>query len=419
MQRQISSSSNESEKGGDSKNGKDKKMKKKSSFGSKLKFFSGLEKGNGHHHKKGKADTGASVVAVSHVDKSTPQVTTIDIEDTSLIVAAKMTEKRHQLHDEMIRNYLERAKVRFDEEQKLLRLLENEASSHHHLQQHLPRSQHPLPPRMNANHTSQIGNPLQLSQPPPAHHSELPLDSYDVPHQQRRGGNPNRYPAHAPPYSGVSHSAGSGNPPVSPTSRGQPQQPTRHQQQPVRGEPVPESFVFVNRLPNNPKHNGSSGDRHYQQQTRQPRSPGGYSPTNHFPHGMRPAPQSSNMTATDGRMSAPREDQYRARPVSEPPQRNPKSQPHNSYDVSKMQKALPRSEVNSTEARSSGDPSRSKGDVGRGAPGTKPCRSSGCAFYGTETTDYFCSKCYQTKAHQKAPAKGKRKGAFWKKWIMN
>ena len=408
LHRQISSSSSESEKN-DGKSGKDRKLKKKASFGQKLKFFSGLEKTGG---KKGKAEIHAASAGSIRKD-GTPQITTADLEELSSVVGAKMTERRHQLHDEMIQNYLQRAKVRFDEEQKLLRLLENESSLHSQQQQSPTRSHQRqrisdagvprISPVLNQP-SSQIGNPLR-------NHNDLPVESH---HNPRREGIPNRYPAQ------------SGNKAISQPNRGHPVS------QQMNYNKVPQSIVYVDRRTDQRHVVNNAGSqpqtRHHKGYSPPNQFPAGMRPMPHdFPPGMRPAPQ-SNRTSPDGRMSVPdsrmlgpsrsnpgnRSPQSpRGRPVSQPPMSSQSQPPpqYNNYDMKKVQKALPKSEK--PDHRSQG----ADGADGGSRAGTKPCRSPDCDFYGTQATDYFCSKCYQTKAKSNQPqTKQKKKGgAFWKK----
>ncbi|XP_071489129.1 OTU domain-containing protein 7B-like [Diadema antillarum] len=97
---------------GSEKSSKSGSKEKSKSFGKKLKHFAGLDKGK-KSSRKNAGDT-PQLIEKQPVSKNSA-VTIGDISDRSIVVAAKMDDIRLQGHEEMIRNYLEAAKGRYQE----------------------------------------------------------------------------------------------------------------------------------------------------------------------------------------------------------------------------------------------------------------------------------------------------------------
>ena len=103
------------------------------SFGKKLKYFAKLEK-----PKNGSTPAG---------DKSRiGPVSLAELEDPTIIVGAKMSERRHQLQYEMIKNYIDKAKERFEEERRLKRLLKEEVRHQQEQLANVQQNPHLAPP---------------------------------------------------------------------------------------------------------------------------------------------------------------------------------------------------------------------------------------------------------------------------------
>eukprot|EP00057_Strongylocentrotus_purpuratus_P004850 XP_003729614.1 PREDICTED: OTU domain-containing protein 7B [Strongylocentrotus purpuratus] len=128
--RSNSSGSEKSDRSG----GKEKE--KSRSFGKKLKHLAGLDKGKKGSSRKDGHEQFHIIEEKSQVERHPPHVSIQDVADRSVVVAAKMDDIRLQGHEEMIRNYMEAAKDRFQEEVTLKRMIaaENRSRQQHRVQ---------------------------------------------------------------------------------------------------------------------------------------------------------------------------------------------------------------------------------------------------------------------------------------------
>ena len=117
VSRSNSSGSDKSDKSGS----KDKSK----SFGKKLKHLARLDKSTKKTSRKDGNEQFHIIEEKSQEGKTLP-IRIEDVADRSIIVAARMDDVRLQGHEDMIRNYLERAKERFQEEANWKRMIEEE-----------------------------------------------------------------------------------------------------------------------------------------------------------------------------------------------------------------------------------------------------------------------------------------------------
>ncbi|XP_033633948.1 OTU domain-containing protein 7A-like isoform X2 [Asterias rubens] len=409
------------------------------SFGRKLKHFTKLEK----------SKNGSSSVGVRN---SSGPVSLAELEDPSIIVGARLNERRHQLQDEMIKNYIDKAKERFEEECQSKTLQreedrqrrENLTGSHQNTRVSPPANwnesysnsreayhSNPAPPTLSQNYPRQnqgyvnrqpSPEPIRRSNPQPTH-----LNSYQTPLTQTMSNPvPQSHRAQHPQY----------HPPVTNSTSFQ-VRPLGYQQGYQQGyqmdAPV-ESTVLVNKVNVKPQRqvpiNRQQGFEErsggmtritqgiqqlqptsvYQQsppqqpdmlplvaRSAQVVSQQPYHSTTMASLSLQPTPTGSRSPQSPNSPQLPRSPQSPQRPLSaHVPQ---SSQAPSLLPPSKDSPKLAKKDAGKKSKGLFGTTGKSK------SKGTRPCKNKGCDFYGTESTDYLCSQCYDVKKNLKSGRK--------------
>ncbi|XP_038068857.1 OTU domain-containing protein 7A-like [Patiria miniata] len=383
----------------------DKGDKGRGSFGKKLKYFAKLEK-----HKNGGISAGDKNVPLS--ERKIGPITLADLEDPTMIVGSKMSERRHRLQEEMIKNYIDKAKERFEEERRLKRILKEENRQ----QQQLTTS-HSSPAR-------NWDEPVVRSR---GFYNEYPVSQgYTRQEQgyQNRQPSPEAYrrynqqATHLNVYQApLSHTKSN---PIPQASMVQSQyhqplltsltgaRPASYQHGYQLDAPA-ESTVLVNQLNVQPqrrankplgheKRPGAIGQLVQGMHELQPTSVYQQSPSQSEQQPAR-SPQIARSAkvvsqqphqSTSGSSLLP--------PLTQPGSRSPQAPPS---PLSPRSTQAPPSPQPSKPSSKSAKPVKSKDSKGNKSKsndkGSRPCMKKGCDFYGTESTDFLCSHCYELK----------------------
>ncbi|XP_022110578.1 OTU domain-containing protein 7B-like [Acanthaster planci] len=379
-----------------------KSDKGRNSFGRKLKHFAKLEK------SKNGSWSGDRKVPLP--ERKIGAITMAELEDPAIIAGAKMSERRHQLQEEMIKNYIDKAKERFEEERRLKRLLKEE-----NRQQEKLAASRLSPPR---NWDEPAANTRGFYHEDPVGRGyngqeQLYQNRQPSPEVYRRY---NQQPVHLNVFQNpLSHTKSN---PIPQALRAQPHyhqqlmasltstRPASYQYGYQLDAPV-ESTVLVNQLNVRPQ---GYANRPAGREER----PGAISQLVQGIHQLQPGVGAYRQTPSQAASQPPRSPQIVrsakvasqqlhqstvGASVSPQPAHQPGfwplQAPHSPQSPSTQPPTSPQPPLKSAQPAKSQESKAAKSmprDVG-----SRPCMRKGCDFYGTESTDFLCSKCYEAK----------------------